>query len=156
VGIRIELDSAMDLRKIQFKNIFISGMLLFFIIGCSDPVSKEEKEATVRTIIEGTLLEGTHIAFWDGKDNNKKSVSAGTYYVMLHTEELTYPFYQITALPGGTGQSNESSVKYIANHPGLTCIEYADPDTFYIEDGTNIHFSLEKDIGVRLTIRDRD
>lgn len=135
-------------------------ILIVIIIGfsfeCSNPVSEKEKEATVKTIVEGTLLPGTHIRFWDGTDNNNKTVSAGNYFVMLYTQELTYPLYRITALAGGTGNSNESQTKYIDNSPPITGIEKADPDTFYVEDGTNIHFTLAEETGVRLTIRNKE
>ena len=139
----------------KIKVIFLIG-IFFLLFSCSDPVSDAEKEATVKTLVEGTLLAGTHIAFWDGTDKNDKFASAGTYYVMLYTQELTYPVYPITALPGGTGETNESPVKYIDNMPATTGIEQADPDTFHIQDGTNIFFTLDESTGIRLTIRNRE
>ncbi len=136
--------------------ILLTAVFFFLFFSCSDPVSQTEKEATVKTLVEGTLLAGTHILFWDGTDKNEQFVSEGTYYVLLYTQALTYPEYRITALAGGTGKTNESPIKYIDNMPAITGIEYADPDTFHIEDGTNIRFTLDEDTGIRLTIRNRE
>jgi hypothetical protein len=136
----------------------IISIFLFigFFLGCSDPISDKEKEDTVKILVERTLLPGTHIRFWDGTDENEKTVPAGNYFVMLYTQEFTYPLYRITALAGGTGKSNESPTQYIPNSPPITGIEKADPDTFYVEDGTNIYFTLAEETGVRLTIRNRE
>ena len=150
------MDSEGENGTMKLNRLLYIALPLFLFCNCSDPVSEAEKEATVKTLVEGTLLTGTHILFWDGADKNNKFVSAGTYYAMLYTQELTYPEYRITALSGGAGKTNESPIQYIDNMPATTGIEYADPDTFYVEDGTNIHFTLDEDMPIRLTIRNRE
>jgi hypothetical protein len=155
-GLARYVDSEGESGAMKINRILYIALPFFLFFNCSNPVSEDEKEATVKTIIEGTLLAGTHILFWDGTDKNNKYVSAGTYYVLLYTQALTYPEYRITALPGGTGKTNESPIKYIDNMPATTGIEYADPDTFHVEDGTNIHFTLDEDTPIRLTIRNRE
>jgi hypothetical protein len=140
-------------------NRFILSCLLWFllIIGCRQPLSEQEKEAIVKTLVQQPLPSGEYVLFWDGTDEKDQFVPAGTYYARLYSRDFTYQI-EMTALAGGTGVSNDSTVYNGVIQP-LTKLEQNRPNPFYIQDGTNIPFTIDEQTAnttVQLTIRNRN
>ena len=102
------------------------------------------------------MPQGSYIKFWNGKNKQDQYVPAGTYWVQLYTTEFTFQL-PMTVFEGGTGHSNYAEDFYEGNPAAtLTLLESVEPDTFFVEDGTNIHFTLGNGTSLRLTIRDKE
>lgn len=43
----------------------------------------------VKTLVDGEQLAGSYEMVWNGRDNNKKSVSSGIYFYKLSTKDKT-------------------------------------------------------------------
>lgn len=132
-------------------------LFLFFLIvlmlGCSDPLSEEEKKAVVTTLFTGFLESGEYSFFWNGKNEAGENAQAGTYYARLYSLNFTHQI-EMSAWEGGSGVSNDSS--YIA--PGFQPITHLlqnHPNPFLIRSGTNIPFTLSTSVTVELTIRNQ-
>ena len=140
--------------RIRFIIIILIGILIF--IQCSDPVSEEDEKNVIATLIEGSVYQGSYIIFWDGKDKNDNFVPAGTYYARLYSRDFTFQL-EMVVMEGSSGQSNNHESIYLED-PGATLnvLEKIDPDNFYVQDGTNIHFTLNQNNSIRLTIRNKE
>ena len=138
------------------KPCFISLLLLWGILvpGCSDPLSEQEEEVTVKTIYSGPLEEGRYVFFWDGTDDKNQYVSGGTYYARLYSRDFTFQI-TMTAQTGGTGALNDSSLADPGHQP-LPRLDQNTPNPFKIRDGTNIPFSIDDNYSIRLTIRNKE
>ena len=132
--------------------ILLAAFLL--LVGCKNPISEEEQNAIVNTLVSGTLSAGEYVLFWDGTNARGQTVSPGTYYARLYATAFTYQI-EMTALEGGTGTSNDSSYASPGLQP-LTQLGQNHPNPFPIQDGTNIPFTLSQATAVQLTIRNRE
>ncbi len=136
------------MKKIFFTLAALTGFFLF----CSDPLSDEDQ--TVRILRTGPMESGEYSIFWDGANDKENFAEPGTYIAMLYTRDFTL-IDTLTALPGTRDKYNRN--EYINSAPQLIDEMYDnEPDPFYIEDGTNIHFALSRDVSIRLTIRKPD
>jgi len=139
----------------------INGFLIAVLTGilwtaCSDPLSEEDEKHTVLMLIEGSMPQGSYVKFWNGKNKEDQYVPAGTYWVRLYTTEFTFQ-QPMKVLDGGTGRSNFAEDFYEGDPAAtLTLLESVEPDTFYVEDGTNIRFTLGTATSLRLSIRDKE
>ncbi|MFH1942202.1 MAG: hypothetical protein ABIL68_08850 [bacterium] len=142
----------------RFNRLLLSCLLWFLIIiGCRQPLSEQEKDAIVKTLVEGILPSGEYILFWDGTDENDQFVPVGTYYARLYSRDFTYQI-EMTAKEGGTGVSNRDELINEGLQP-LTKLEQNRPNPFNIQDGTNIPFTIDDQTAnttVQLTIRNRN
>ncbi|MBN2103954.1 hypothetical protein JW835_07935 [bacterium] len=122
---------------------------VFLFIMCSDPLSNNDR--IVRTLISGPMQSGEYSVFWNGTDDHENLAEAGTYIAMLYTRNFTL-IDTLTALAGTEKKDNRN--EYYNTIPVLMDEMYDnEPDPFYIEDGTNIHFALSQDMSVQLTIQ---
>ena len=129
-------------------------LFIFLPLGCSDPLSEQEEEFTVKTLFNGPLAEGRYVFFWDGTDDNNKYVSGGTYYARLYSRDFTFQI-TLTAQDGGTSVSNDSSLADPGYQP-LPQLDQNVPNPFKIRNGTNLPFSIDADYSIRLTIRNKE
>jgi hypothetical protein len=135
----------------KIKSLFFFSLV---ILGCSNPLSEQDKKAIVKTLISEYCPAGEYVVFWDGTNDKNQRMPAGTYYARFLTQEFTF-FIKMTALEGGTGVSNDSSL-YIDTYQPITNLEQNDPEPFYIKDGTNIPFKLSYPATVELTVRTKE
>ncbi|MEO0225563.1 MAG: FlgD immunoglobulin-like domain containing protein, partial [candidate division WOR-3 bacterium] len=68
------------LVKIQFTNPVTADLSLKVFDLCGN---------VVRTLIEGTVKEGTNRVMWDGRDDNNVEVPQGVYFIRLKTDKAT-------------------------------------------------------------------
>ncbi|NQT25744.1 hypothetical protein HQ585_10335 [candidate division KSB1 bacterium] len=139
--------------KTQTSLLIIFGVL-FISLHCSDPLSEEQKETLVRTLVEGQVGTGNYSIFWDGRDDQDKLVSAGTYICNFHSRDYGNQV-TMTALAGGSdepGDYNDSTVYAAPPDPVLYTLDQNSPNPFYIKEGTNIVFSIPFQSAVLITI----
>lgn len=126
----------------------------FFVLQCSDPLSDQQKETLVRTLIEGQVGPGNYSIFWDGRDDQDKRLSEGTYICNFHTRDYGNQV-TMTALAGGSddpGEVNDSTVIAAPPDPLLFTLYQNSPNPFYIKEGTNIVFSIPLESAILITI----
>jgi len=73
-------------------NPSVASASLAFDVPRSGPVSLVVFDVTgrrVRTLTEGTLAAGAHMATWDGADETGRRVAAGTYFARLTAGQVT-------------------------------------------------------------------
>jgi hypothetical protein len=121
--------------------------------GCDSP-TEVKKGVLVRTLYEGAGRPGRYLVFWNGQDENKKTVPAGDYVCYLEAEELL-PI-ELTALNGTGGRRADtlgtSGIMYIPTEPFLNSLDPNIPEPFYNRDGTNIPFEIAGTGFVRISI----
>jgi len=126
-------------------------IIILFGLTCSDPTSSDK--AIVRILISGPIAEGEYVIFWNGTNKKDEYVPAGTYWVRLYTRDFTEQI-EITALQGGTGVLNDSTVWNPMPY-AWSELKQNSPNPFRIQDGTNIPFTLADDMTIELTVRDK-
>ena len=131
----------------------LAGILLST---CDDPVSDEKKGPLIRTICESRLQPGRHMFYWDGKDDAKKTVAAGTYICWMDAEKDIQSI-EMTAVDGTKGKPADSTGTgigywYLNTNPLHYLLEQNFPDPFYAKDGTNISLEIPEPAYVKLTI----
>lgn len=134
--------------------IFLLIGILFLSLHCSDPLSEEQQESLVRTLVEGQLGPGHYSIFWDGRNDQDKRLSAGTYICNFHARDYGSQV-TMTALEGGSddpAESNDSTVIAAPPDPVLFTLFQNSPDPFYIKEGTNIVFAIPHEAAVLITL----
>ena len=131
----------------------LAGILLST---CDDPVSDEKKGPLIRTICESRLQPGRHMFYWDGKDDAKKTVAAGTYICWMDAEKDIQSI-EMTAVDGTKGKPADSTGTgigywYLNTNPLHYLLEQNFPDPFYAKDGTNISLEIPEPAYIKLTI----
>ncbi len=131
----------------------LAGILLST---CDDPVSDQKKGPLIRTICESRLQPGRHMFYWDGKDDAKKTVAAGTYICWMDAEKDIQSI-EMTAVDGTKGKPADSTGTgigywYLNTNPLHYLLEQNFPDPFYAKDGTNISLEIPEPAYVKLTI----
>jgi hypothetical protein len=126
---------------------------------CSNPVADQKKGPLIRTLWEGGLQQGRHMFYWDGKDNAKKTVAAGTYVCYMDTEN-DIESVVMKAIDGTKGKPADSTGTgighwYMNTNPLHYLLEQNFPDPFYAKDGTNISLEIPEPAFVKLTIHSK-
>jgi hypothetical protein len=133
---------------------FVPAMIL--LIGasqCGKSFWEEGKEDVVRTLIDTRLEAGEYILFWDGRDEGKNMLPAGTYFARLRTLEFQNQV-AMKGKEGGKGTADSSG--YIRSSPVYFWIGPNFPDPFYMKSGTNIPFTVPLAAHVQLVIRNKE
>ena len=143
----------MQKNKVYHLILFSLAVYLFFA-ACSDPLSEKDKETLVRTLIEGSIDPGRYIIFWNGKNDNKNLVNAGTYICKFWVQEYGSEI-EMTALAVDfhrPARSNDSTYIDYHNIPLHFFLDENSPEPFYVNEGTNIIFDVPYRAEVLLTI----
>jgi hypothetical protein len=125
-------------------------------MGCDSP-TEVRKGALVRTLYERGGLPGRYVIFWDGRDEDGKTVAAGAYQCYLEAENYTNAV-EMTALDGTRGSradsmgTNAAGILYIPTDPALYSLSPNIPNPFYNRDGTSIPFEIAGTGYVRVRI----
>ncbi|MBN2201004.1 hypothetical protein JW777_03550 [bacterium] len=125
--------------------------------GCDSP-TEVKKGALVRTVCEGNGIPGRYIFFWDGRDDDRKTVAAGSYQCFLEAENGDVYAIDLTALDGTRGiradtlGTDTSYWLHIPTEPALYSLSPSIPEPFYNRDGTNIPFEISGTGYVRVRI----
>lgn len=122
---------------------------------CSNPI-KEDKDTLIRTLVDDPLRAGIYMKYWDGKDNNQKTVAPGTYICRFWAEDYGNEI-EMNAKEGTSGKSADATGTGglffdDSRIPPNYDLEQNFPDPFYAKDGTNIRFEVPKATYIRLTI----
>ncbi len=126
------------------------------LTGCDSP-TEVKKGALVRTLYERNGLPGRYIYFWDGRDDDHKTVAAGSYQCFLEAEGYSNAI-EMTALDGTRGRhadtlgTDATGRLYIPTEPALYYLSPCIPEPFYNQDGTNILFEITGTGYVRVRI----
>lgn len=144
----------MEQIKNYLKTLIVLFVILLFFLSCSDPLSEEDKETLVRTLIEGSIEAGQYVIFWNGKDEKKNLLSGGQYLCKFYTRDYGDEL-EMTALPVDSTRKvayNDSTI--IAAPPTPLHFELAkvSPNPFYINEGVNIAFDVPYRASILLTI----
>ena len=134
----------------------LSGVMLST---CSNPVRDEMKGPLIRTLSDSVLQPGRYMIYWDGKDDARKPVAAGTYVCFLDAEK-DIESIEMTAVDGTKGKPADSTGTgigywYMNTNPLHYLLERNFPNPFYAKDGTNISFEVPEPAYIKLTIHSK-
>lgn len=124
--------------------------------GCDSP-TEVKKGALVRTLYERNGVPGRYIYFWDGRDDDRKLVAAGSYQCFMEAEGYSNAI-EMTAMDGTGGiradtlGTDASGRLHVPTEPALYSLSPCIPEPFYARDGTNILFEIAGTGYVRLRI----
>ena len=140
------------------NTFYVKAFVLLIIVrlglSCSDPLSEEDKDTLVRTLIEGSIDPGKYVIFWNGKDKNKNLLGGGNYICKFYTRDYGDEI-ELTALPVDSSRRivyNDSTLIAMPPIPLHFVLEQNRPDPFYINEGTNIIFDVPYRASILLTI----
>jgi hypothetical protein len=71
-------------------NPFVSGTILSYVLGKSEPVRVSIYDVSgrrVTTLVDATLRAGTYTRAWDGRNAEGARVSAGAYFIRLESSD---------------------------------------------------------------------
>jgi hypothetical protein len=113
--------------------------------GCDGP-AEVRKGALVRTLYEQAGPPGRYIVYWNGKDEDGKTVAAGDYVCYLDAG-TDLQAINLTALNGTGGRRADTlgagaGWVYLPTQPVLYNLDPAVPNPFYNRDGTNLFFEI--------------
>lgn len=143
--------------KTQSIILLIIGASLFSLY-CDDPLSEEQKETLVRTLVQGPVQRGNYSIFWDGRNDADKRLSEGTYICNFYTQDYGHQV-TMTALAGGStnaAESNDSTEYSEVPLPLHYELDQNSPNPFYINEGTNILFSIPENSSIQITIHKQE
>lgn len=137
---------------------FLIALLAFLALHCSDPLTEEQQETLVRTLVEGTVAPGNYSIFWDGRDDRDKRLPGGAYICNFYSREYGNQV-TMTALKGGSedpAEANDSTVIAAPPDPLLFTLYQNSPDPFHINEGTNIVFAVPYEASILITIHEEE
>ncbi len=124
--------------------------------GCDSP-TEVKKGALVRTLYERSGGPGRYVYFWDGRDDDRILVPAGSYQCFMEAEGYSNAI-EMTALDGTGGRradtlgTDASGRLHVPTEPALHSLSPSVPEPFYNRDGTNIPFEISGTGYVRIRI----
>ena len=126
---------------------------------CSNPVADQKKGPLIKTLWDSGLQPGRHMFYWDGKDDARKTVAAGTYVCFLDAEN-DIESIEMKAMDGTKGKPADSTGTglgywYLNTNPLHYLLEQNFPNPFYAKDGTNISFEIPEPAHIKLTIHSK-